>query len=227
MKKTIVALIPVIFLVALLSRGTPSSFASATGAAEGPQGSGHSVSYDHWSLLTVVETITDLGAGTWRYSYEFTNTETSAMWHFGIWTRFVTTSATPFSLPDWDAHLYDIWGVYSAYDARNLDPLIIWLSATEGHPWVTPSNPLPVGAIAEFSFEANVFDSSPKYYYYEFVGTYAGPPDLPVTAVGLTGPVTPVIPEVPLGTVMSFFSMSIALLGFVGFKRFRSKFRPQ
>lgn len=35
-----------------------------------------------------------------------------------------------------------------------------------------------------------------------------------------------VIPEVPFGTLMTFVSMFIALIGFIGFKNFRPKFRP-
>jgi hypothetical protein len=38
--------------------------------------------------------------------------------------------------------------------------------------------------------------------------------------------VTPVIPEVPLGTIMISFSMIIALAGYVGIKRFRLRLRP-
>lgn len=36
-----------------------------------------------------------------------------------------------------------------------------------------------------------------------------------------------VVPEVPLGTLIAFSSMFIALVGFVGFKRFRPKLRLQ
>jgi hypothetical protein len=39
--------------------------------------------------------------------------------------------------------------------------------------------------------------------------------------------VTPVIPEVPFGTVIASLSMIVAMVGFVGFRRFRPKLQQQ
>jgi len=46
----------------------------------------------------------------------------------------------------------------------------------------------------------------------------------PTAADIIIAPPPPVIPEVPFGTAMTLVSMFIALIGFVGFKRFRPKF---
>jgi len=228
MKKAIVVLIPIMFLViGIISIGIPSSFASATDPVEGTPGSGHSVSYDHWSVLNVVETITPLGGGNWKYSYEFTNTEAASIWHFGVWTTFdagLATQTTFAGMPaSWDADGHPITGIESGYDARNLDPNIIWVSHTWDNPWPHSPAPIQVGAhVLGFSYTANVLDATPKYYFYEIYDWYLEGGK--VTALGLTGSLS-VIPEVPFGTIMSFLSMFIAFVGFVAVKRFR--FRPK
>jgi len=48
-----------------------------------------------------------------------------------------------------------------------------------------------------------------------------------VTASITVMSVTPVIPEVPFGTVVASLSMIVALVGFVGFRRFRLKLQLQ
>jgi hypothetical protein len=173
----------------------PSSLSPGVSESSGS----NTVFYDHWSVLTVIETITDLGGGKWRYSYEFTNTETKPIWHFGVWTNFDAGYATqttfdqmaPFGT--WRADGHHITEVRAEYDARNLNPNIIWVSHTWDNPWPSSPNPIPVGAhVSGFSFTANVLDTSPKYYYYETWGSYL--PDGRVTAVGLTS-VAPPAPE--------------------------------
>ena len=227
--KKIVVLTSVIFLVGVLSIGfTVSPVAAADDAVPGVP-SGDSVSYDHWSVLNVFETITDMGGGTYKYSYEFTNTEPTAIWHFGVWTTFSTGAVTTFDQTGtWPVHdSHDINAVATEYDARNLDPPIIWLSHTHDSGFPTSPNPIPVGAyVSGFSFTASVLDGSPKLYYYEIYGSYAvTDPEGKLTAIGITVPGDFfVIPEVPFGTAMTFLGMFIALIGFAGFKRFRPKF---
>jgi len=217
----------------LASNARVVSAAQTYATTNGSLNSGsHSVSYDHWSVVMVIETITDLGGGTWKYSYEFTNTEASSIWIVGVWTTFQTNAPfTTFTQMDpfgtWIAYSHDINVAFVEYDARNLDPNILWLSATHDTPFPASPNPIPSGAhVSGFSFTANVLNTSPKYYWYELWGSWAHQLGY-VTAVGLTVPTLQVIPEVPFGTVMSFVSMCIALVGFMGFKRFRPKFRPQ
>ena len=149
------------------------------------------VSYDHWSVLNVVETITDLGDGTWQYSYEFTNTDTSDIWHFGVWlhSTILPGSSTLFSqTPTWSTDDgVPIDSIGSAYDARNLDPDIVLGKNTWAPGWQYTTDPIPVGTyVSSYSFIANVHDPSPKYYFYEFVDSYAAETGY-VTAVGLTG----------------------------------------
>ncbi len=143
--------------------------------------------YDHWSVLNVVETVTDLGGGVYKYSYAFTNTETSSIWHFGVWTNFSagTTTQTTFSeMPTtWNADGHPITDA-GDYDARNIDPNITWLSHTWDNPWPSSPNPIAIGAsVSGFSYHTNVLDTSPKYYYYEIYGSYLSGGC--VTAVGL------------------------------------------
>jgi hypothetical protein len=146
------------------------------------------VVYDHWSLLNVKETITDLGGGTWKYSYEFTNTDVDGIWHFGVWSHFGTSFPTIFvEKGDWYASGLSIEEVIPPYDARNLDPDIVWVTSTWGPNWPYSTNPIVVGEhVSGFSFTANVYDPSPKYYFYELQGSYAGESGI-ISAVGLTG----------------------------------------
>jgi hypothetical protein len=158
------------------------------------QNSTSSVVYNHTSLLSVFETITPLAGGIWRYSYEFTNKEPTAIWHFGVWTTFqggdsATAKTFDQMIPygTWIAAGVNITGVISPYDARNLDPQITWLSSTWDNPWPNSPNPIPAGAfVSGFAFNATVLDKRPKYYYYEIYGSYI--PNGVLTAVGLTQP---------------------------------------
>ena len=200
-KQTFVLAICAVFLVAMSGMASADSAngnpvatipGKETGVSpvSGEETAVRAISYDHWSVLNVVETITDLGDGTWHYSYQFTNTDTSGIWHFGVYLRstILTGSSTLFSqTPTWytDDGL-PIDDVYPVYDARNLDPSIVMLKTTWAPDWQYTSNPIPVGAyVSGYSFIADVYDPSPKYYFYEFVGSYAVETGY-VTAVGLT-----------------------------------------
>ena len=190
--KLITAMILTLFLVGMLNMGVDLSFASSDNPFDnGSTGTG-TVSYDHWSALTVVETITDLGGGTWKYSYSFINTETDYIWLFWVYTKFTTSAETTFvEKPGWMVIGYDINTVHSIYDARNLDPGLTWLVGTWPPDWTpagTTGDPISVGmSVSGFSFQANVYDPSPKYYGYELHGNY-GVVTGKVSAVGLTGP---------------------------------------
>jgi hypothetical protein len=189
--KTVALAICIVFLMAM------SGIVSAMSPNDDPVStkldkeiSVRAVSYDHWSVLNVVETITDLGDGTWQYSYAFTNTEDSPIWHFYVWTTFdagTSTQTTFAQTSGWTANGHDINGVISEYDARNLDSDIIWISQTWAPSFPNSPDSIPVGAsVSGFTYIANVYDPSPKHYGYETYGNYAGS-DGYVTAVGLTG----------------------------------------
>lgn len=148
--------------------------------------------YDHWSVLAVVETITDIGGGTWKYSYEFTNTETDYIWLFWVYTTFYTSAPTTFvEKPNWVIDIYDIEYVHPIFDARNLDSGITQLIGAYPADWTwqgTTADPIYIDmTVSGFSFQANVYDPRPKYYGYELHGNY-GAVTGNVSAVGLTVP---------------------------------------
>lgn len=144
--------------------------------------------YDHDSISTVVETITPLGGGQYRYDYTVTNGEPLPIWHLFVYTEFSVHTITPLALPNWDASLNDLDGVYSGYDARNIDPDLAWSIGTYQAGWPTGPDALEPGATAiGFSFIANVLDTSPKLYAYETQPTYIGNGN-PAAAAGYTVP---------------------------------------
>jgi hypothetical protein len=155
------------------------------------------IQWDHWSPLTVVETIIHIGEGDYRYEYSFTNVDTSPIYGFALYTAFEARDEESFAgHPTWYSPVFgQIYDVGPAYDARNLDPDIIGLishSNCQGYPWgtVCPSETaIQIGEYAfGFSFAASVYDPSPKYYFYETIDSgwavYTGE----VAAVGLTVP---------------------------------------
>jgi hypothetical protein len=151
---------------------------------------GNTISWDYWSPLTVYETITDLG-GSYKYEYSFTNVDTSQIWNFGVYTTFAGTgNVTNFTgYPSWGSATFPITFVFTEYDERNIDPGILELPHTWTIPWEDLSTSIPVGAaISGFSFTADTYDASPKYYYYETIASgYAKTNDTGnVAAVGLT-----------------------------------------
>lgn len=77
---------------------------------------------------------------------------------------------------------------------------------------------LIVGDVSDAIYDSAVFLDN-----FQFSDVCIGEP----VVTPIDGPPDQVIPEVPFGTVMTFLSMIVALVSFVGFKRFRPKFRPQ
>ena len=162
-----------------------------------------SVSYDHPSVLNVTENITSLGGGTWKYSYEFTNTENSPIWQFMLWTTFDAgnnTQTTFTQIPSWMADGHDVNSISSLYDARNLNPNIKWFSHTWANGLQNSPDAIPVGKfVSGFSYTANEYDTNPKYYGYEVYGSY-GLNTGKVTAVGLTSGAAPTTPTISIST---------------------------
>lgn len=155
---------------------------------------GNTIDWYYWSPLTVVENITDIGGGSYRYEYSFVNVDTSPIWEFVVNTTFVARPGNKFTGhlswggPVW----YLVTKVYPEYDTRNLDPDIIGLIGTYTKPWW----PDPVTAVqineaaSGFSFTASIYDPSPKYYFYETIasGWTQTNGTGKVAAVGLTIP---------------------------------------
>jgi hypothetical protein len=151
------------------------------------------------SNLAVVETITRQGLH-WLYTYSITSADPSNVWHFLIYTSFVTTDATstfPDTAPGSDSM------TSGPYSATSIDPTLVnftnaWYSSFGG-----PYG-LGTGGTATFSFVSSVFNASAKLYAYETAASgYAGGASGPagrrgmVAAVGRTQsvPETRSVPE--------------------------------
>jgi len=89
-------LITICALLTVCSLQVAPAIANPVGGGSG----GNSVSWNYLSPLNVIETIADLGGGSYQYSYSLVNVDTSPIWHLGIYTSFVTqgeTGGTQFS----------------------------------------------------------------------------------------------------------------------------------
>ncbi|HPS55280.1 MAG TPA: hypothetical protein PLP05_06765, partial [Sedimentisphaerales bacterium] len=116
-KKTVSLLvIGAVILLAVLSL---SSSANAT------------IVWDHWSPLTVMECITDIGNGDYQYKYSLINVDTSPIWGFAIYTNFVTQAESTFAeYPFWRSGTNLIDDADFEYDARNLSTNIVMFMGT-------------------------------------------------------------------------------------------------
>jgi len=149
-----------------------SVMATSHSPFEGPGGP-DPISWDHLSPLTVVEQITSVGGGEYRYSYSLANVDPSPIWNFFVYTRFPTqgtaggtlfTGHSSWSESAWVA----LSGMAPEYNATNLDPLIQGLTGTHNVPMLYPATVILVGeSTSGFSFLAATYDPSPKYYAYE------------------------------------------------------------
>ncbi len=168
------------------------------------------------SPLTVVEEITDIGGGNYRYEYSFENVDTSPIWSFGVYTKFLTTGENTFTGHSTWVGPYSglITNIYPEYDARNLDPGILYsnYSGYEDGMYGDPSDGIDIGESASgFSFVSDVFDLIPKYYMYETI-------ESGYTQTNGTGKVAAVGTTVPEPLTLFFFGAGVLIL----FKRNKS-----
>jgi hypothetical protein len=154
------------------------------------------------SPLDVFEEISALGNDGFQYSYNFVNTDTDTIWHFGVWTTFeILEPWTPWvDRPGWNAIYGSMESCCPAYNATDLDPDII----SSGLTWYGTGNyPQPGHGIAPgefvhgFSFVGAELDLSPKFYYFETLTSGWGCDTGSVAAVGVTIP--QVVENEPMG----------------------------
>jgi hypothetical protein len=144
----------------------------------------------------VVENITDVGGGNYRYEYSFVNVDTLPIILLGVYSTYETICESPFIChPAWRWPIFwpiDLIG--PPYDARNLNPDIIGFTWTDNGEMHVSHTEWPYETaihvdeyVSGFSFVASVYDPSPKYYFYELFPYPTGPGGK-VAAVGLTIP---------------------------------------
>jgi len=165
----------VVFIAAVCFLNPPAASAVPVDpSARGSGGSGgNTVECYYPSPLTVVETITDIGGGSYKYGYSFVNVDGSGIWGFGIWTTFEISDPTNFTqCPAWLSLSYPVDMSAPEYDGRNLDPEIIYHADTWTEPMVDAATAIPSRSVVSgFSFTSAHYDPSPKWYNYETIAS--------------------------------------------------------
>jgi len=137
---------------------------------------GADIVWDYESPLTVVEDVTDIGSGEYRYEYSFLNEDSLPITTFGVHSAFEAQGESTFTGldPAWsEAFFWPVDIVGPAFDGRNLDPAIVGFTHTDNCRHLVVSTVCPAETaiqpgqiVAGFSFVAPVYDTSPKYYFY-------------------------------------------------------------
>jgi len=144
----------------------------------------HATTFNHDSKLNVSLAITALGGGSYRYTFSFTNSEPSNIWHFLVWTNGpVSNVQGSFQRSD-NGHAipvvssnYSPYGpdpVIKEYDARNLDSKISWYTHMNYYPFAGGGTGLASGKTASFSFTASFYKTSFFYGYETLNHGWAG-----------------------------------------------------
>jgi len=154
--------------------------------------------WEYDSPLTIVETITDIGGGDYRYEYSFTNVDTSTIWDFHLYTTFNVQPENTFSgYEKWVEPQFVTVSRYRRYnplyDPQVLDAEIIGGVWTGYEYWGIAgeeSGILPNDHAEGFSFTSNIYDLTPKYYSYITIETNGPEPYFQgmFSAVGTTVP---------------------------------------
>jgi len=134
-----------------------------------PGSSGPRTTYDYDASAVMVETITDMGGGKWKYDYTLTNNDADSIWYCKVW--FDQISASVSALRTWVGHELT-WNSDS-----HSDPTYYRLPGPLGQPfdictwgrfnWPLGPDQIPLGATWEgFSAVLSFYDSSPKQFGY-------------------------------------------------------------
>ncbi len=135
------------------------------------------IEWNYDSPLTVYETVTDLGMGFNKYEYSFTNTDTSPIWRFGVFTTFPTTGISTFTgYGAWiGPHSISVNDTYPEYDGQNLDPDILRYTVSDyelGYSGYGGYAIQPGETAFGFSFTGEYdLKSSCRYYFYETIAS--------------------------------------------------------
>ena len=173
MQKTLKSLV-VLCIVVLLSSFAYSNASAITMS-----------SYD--SVINVSQATTDLGGGSWQYDLSFTNTDTSNIWHFMVWTD-ASASNIAGSLTSWDNGHAVPADVDAAYDARNIDPGIVYAAHMWEGSWGGAGGS-QVGDAETFSFVTSYYTDSLLYGYETGKSGWDPQDGGYLAAVGRTAPV--------------------------------------
>ena len=145
-----------------------------------------SVNYKYDSPLIVTQKITDLGGGDWQYDFNFTNTDTSNIWHLFFWSENEISSLTsPFPNTYVNSPLDS---VLPEYDVRNLDPNQSYINFTYSDPWGGSTGGIQVGDSGSFSITAGFLTDGFLYGYETALDGYARANGGTITAMGSTVP---------------------------------------
>ena len=166
------------------------------------------MTWEYASPLSVVETITDIGGGNYRYEYSFTNLDISTIWDFNLYTTLNVQAVSSFSGYDrWtDLHFVSAEQYRDAFDPRVLDDDIIGAVATSYEYWAYGEEfgIQPNDIAKELTYLSTIYDPSPKYYAYITIETSEPDPYLldRVSAVGQTIPEPATLLLICLGSLL-------------------------
>ena len=159
---------------------------------------GAAIVWDYDSPLTVMENVTDIGGGEYRYEYSFINEDNLPITAFGVYSTFEAQPGNTFTGldPTWELPYYRPMNIVASWlDGRNLDSAIILLMFTDNClPLVTETvcraetAIQPGQAVSGFSFTSSVYDASQKYYFYSTTDSGYVDSTYRVAAVGTTVP---------------------------------------
>ena len=181
---------------------------------------GAAIVWDYDSPLTVIEDVTNIGGGEYRYEYSFVNEDSVPITFFGVYSNFEALTESTFAglFPTWETNRFRLVDIIAPrLDGRNLDEAIIGVASTDNCrdlvvETVCPRETAiqPGQAVAGFSFIASAYDISPKYYFYSTPDSGYIAYTNRVAAVGTT------VPE----------PTSLVLLGFGGLALLKTR-RPK
>ncbi len=156
--------------------------------------------------------ISDLGGGTYGYTFSFINRESSELWDFAVWTIEPVSTLSGSFERNVSIHLDQ---VFSEFDARNLDSSLSWLNGMyypSNRFQTAPDSGLPIDDSAFLYFEANFFETSFHYGYQTLDSGHASSNGGFFAAGGVASATAVPIPS-------AVWLLGCGLIGVVGFRK--------